>query len=521
MSRRFREEMAQGHEVREAVAITIATAGEAVLFSGLCVVIGFAGLLLIGISVTTSFAVGGMAVACTAVVAALTLLPALLSIFGTRVNALRIPFLQRTQHLKKSRSFIANTQIVRRGDEQQSGFWYRWSMAVMHRPIVVLVLITTLLLALGLPALTLNPGLPATSALPNQSEARQSLDLLSTAFPGINNEPIYVTAQAQDGSSMLMEQHLEQINTLSQHLQQQRHITGLVSLTQLPQTPETAMLTQQRLHQLYLTCTYRYIPVLNQFVATTTNQNTTLITLKSNVSSDSSNSETVIDQLRTIAHQTSNGLVVQVGGTSASSLDFDRVLYGNFIRTLLFIFSATYILLLCMLRSVFLPLKAIVMNILSITASFGALVFIFQQGHLANVLDFTSNGVVDRFVPILLFCTLFGLSMDYEVFLLFRIREEWKRTHNNREAVARGLQHTGGVITNAALLFAIVSGAFIFTSLIVTKELGLGITLAVLVDATIIRTILVPAGMQIMGRWNWWFPWSGQRKRRAFDATAE
>jgi RND superfamily putative drug exporter len=143
---------------------------------------------------------------------------------------------------------------------------------------------------------------------------------------------------------------------------------------------------------------------------------------------------------------------------------------------------------------------------LSITASFGALVFVFQQGHFAQTLNFTSNGIIDRFVPILLFCTLFGLSMDYEVFLLLRIREEWEATHVNRVAVARGLEHTGGVITNVALLFAIVSGAFIFTSLIVTKELGLGITLAVLVDATIIRTILVPAGMQVMGRWNWWFP---------------
>ncbi|MDQ6659694.1 MAG: MMPL family transporter, partial [Chloroflexota bacterium] len=471
----------------------------------------------IGIPVTTSFAVGGMAVACTAVVAALTLLPALLSIFGTRVNALRIPLLQRTQHLKKTgsvTSVTANTPIVRRGDEQQSGFWYRWAIAVMRRPIAVLVLITALLLELGLPALTLNPGLPSTSALPNQSEARKSLDLLSTAFPGINSDPIYVTVQAQDDSSMLLERRLEQIDTLSQQLQQQRHITALVSLTHLPPMPETATLTQQQLRQLYITGSYQYIPALAQFVAATTNQNTTLITLKANVSSDSSDGETVIDQLRAIAHQTSNGLSVQVGGASASSLDFDRVLYSNFIRTLLFIFIATYILLLCILRSVFLPLKAIVMNILSITASFGALVFIFQQGHLANVLNFTSNGIIDRFVPILMFCTLFGLSMDYEVFLLFRIREEWEATHDNRAAVVRGLQQTGGVITNAAILFAIVSGAFIFTSLIVTKELGLGITVAVLVDATIIRTILVPAGMQVMGRWNWWFPWSGRRNRR-------
>ena len=511
MSRRFREEIARGREVREAVALTIATAGEAVLFSGLCVMIGFTSLLLINIPVTNSFALGGLAVACTAVAAALTLLPALLSVFGARVNALRIPLLQRVQRSEKITRHLSDMPGQRAGDEHASGFWHRWAMTVMKRPVSMIVLTATLLLLLGLPALSLNPGLPAASALPGQSEARQGLEVLSEAFPDISNDPIYVTVQTQDGSPMLTAQHLEQLRALSQHLAEPRHITVLTSLTNLPQTPETARLTQPQLSQLYLTGAYERLPLLAQFVAATTIRNTTLITLKANVLPDSSSGETLIDQLRTIAHQSGNGLVVQVGGASASSLDFDRVLYSSFLRTLLFIFVATYILLLWMLRSIFLPLKAIVMNVLSITASFGALVFVFQQGHLTQTLNFTSNGIIDRFVPILLFCTLFGLSMDYEVFLLLRMREEWEATHANRVAVARGLEHTGGVITNAALLFAIVSGAFIFTSLIVTKELGLGITLAVLVDASIIRTILVPAGMQVMGRWNWWFP--GQKRK--------
>lgn len=506
MSRRFREEIARGREVREAVALTIATAGEAVLFSGLCVIIGFTSLLFINIPVTNSFALGGLAVACTAVAAALTLLPALLSVFGMRVNALRIPLLQRIRRSEKITRHLSDMPGQRAGDEHSSGFWHRLAMTVMKRPVLMIVLTATLLLLLGLPALSLNPGLPAASALPGQSEARQGLEVLSQAFPDINNDPIYVTVRTHDGSSMLTAQHLEQLRTLSQHLAEPRHITALSSLTNLPQTPETARLTQQQLRQLYLTGAYKRLPLLAQFVAATTKGNTTVITMKANVLPDSSSGETLIDQLRTIAHQNENGLVVQVGGASANSLDFDRVLYSSFLRTLLFLFVATYMLLLWMLRSLFLPLKAIVMNVLSITASFGALVFVFQQGHLAQTLNFTSNGIIDRFVPILLFCTLFGLSMDYEVFLLLRIREEWEATHANRVAVARGLEHTGGVITNAALLFAIVSGAFILTSLIVTKELGLGITLAVLVDATIIRTILVPAGMQVMGRWNWWFP---------------
>ena len=163
-------------------------------------------------------------------------------------------------------------------------------------------------------------------------------------------------------------------------------------------------------------------------------------------------------------------------------------------------------LLLLMFRSVLLPLKAILMNVLSVSACLGLLVFIFQWGNFSNILDFTSEGFLDSVIPILLFCILFGLSMDYEVFLLSRIQEEWLLTHNNRWAVARGLEKTGGVITNAALLFVIVAGAFIFTSLVVTKEMGLGMAIAVLVDATIIRTLLVPATMRLLGRWNWWLP---------------
>ena len=146
------------------------------------------------------------------------------------------------------------------------------------------------------------------------------------------------------------------------------------------------------------------------------------------------------------------------------------------------------------------------MNVLSVSACLGLLVFIFQWGNFSNILDFTSEGFLDSVIPILLFCILFGLSMDYEVFLLSRIQEEWLLTHNNRWAVARGLEKTGGVITNAALLFVIVAGAFIFTSLVVTKEMGLGMAMAVLVDATIIRTLLVPATMRLLGRWNWWLP---------------
>jgi RND superfamily putative drug exporter len=241
-------------------------------------------------------------------------------------------------------------------------------------------------------------------------------------------------------------------------------------------------------------------------VAATTRGNTTIITAYANTKMDSQEGKAVITNLRAGDRQAGMGLKVMVGGSQAVSMDFNNYLYGNFPRAIVFILIATLLLLLLMFRSVLLPLKAVVMNVLSVSAAYGVLVLIFQQGRLSGPLGFTPEGFIDSTIPILLFCILFGLSMDYEVFLLSRIREEWLRTHNNRYAVARGLEKTGGVITNAALLFVIVTGAFTFTTLVITKEIGLGMTVAVLIDATIIRSLLVPATMRLVGRWNWWLP---------------
>ncbi len=199
--------------------------------------------------------------------------------------------------------------------------------------------------------------------------------------------------------------------------------------------------------------------------------------MNTNAPVDSSEGKALISDLRAHYPQGSDGLTMLVGGFQAVSLDFNSYLYGNFPRAIAFILGTTFVLLLLMFRSVLLPLKAVIMNVFSVGAAYGVLVFIFQQGHFSNVLGFTADGFIESTIPILLFCILFGLSMDYEVFLLSRIREEWLRTHNNRYAVARGLEKTGGVITNAALLFMIVAGAFIFTGIVAMKEMGLGMAI--------------------------------------------
>ncbi len=199
-------------------------------------------------------------------------------------------------------------------------------------------------------------------------------------------------------------------------------------------------------------------------------------------------------------------MTILVGGGAAEVTDVVNQIGADFPRTALFILVSTYLVLFVLLRSVILPLKALVMNSLSILASFGALVWIFQDGNLSGVLGFQPLGFVETSQPVILFCVLFGLSMDYEVFLLTRMKEVYDRTGDNREAVARGLERSGRIVTSAALIVVLVAGSFAFADIVLIKALGLGMAIAVALDATVVRALLVPATMRLLGRWNWWIP---------------
>jgi RND superfamily putative drug exporter len=495
ITRRFREELARGRDTREAIAWTVATAGEAIVFSGLTVIIGFSGLILVGAGLT-SVGLGGAATVAVAVLAALTFLPALLSLLGSRINALRVPWLWRLT-LPKTGTHGNN----------ETGFWHRLALGVMRRPVLIITLVILILASLGWPAFSLTIGSPVSAdTLPHAAQSRQGFAILIAQYPAFNENPLDVTAQTPDGSTMLSPQNLQRLAALSRWLAHQPHVTGVISLTNPPTTRGGPTLDQQTLFSLYTTGGYTSIPALAQFVSATTHGGFTHLVVNTNTPLESDAGKALVDRLRAGDMAAGQGLQVQVGGTQALTLDFDRFLYSTFPKAILFVLGATFLLLLLLFRSLLLPLKALLMNVLSLSAAYGVLVFIFQWGNFSNVLGFTSSGFIDSLVPIVLFCILFGLSMDYEVFLLSRIREEWLRTHNNRQAVARGLEKTGGVITNAALLFMVVTVSFTFTSVIDTKEVGVGMTIAVLVDATIIRSLLVPATMRLLGRWNWWLP---------------
>ncbi|GCE49171.1 RND superfamily putative drug exporter [Thermosporothrix hazakensis] len=494
--RRFREELAQGYPVREAIAWTIATAGEAILFSGLLVIIGFVGLLLIGLGIITSIGIGGAAVIVAAVLAALTFLPALLSIVGHRVNSIRIPFLWKL-----------TMPTSGDGYNKPGGFWHRLALGVMKRPFLTILIVCVILVGLGWPVLSMRIGTSSETMLPKTAPSRQGLEVLKQQFPDqFENQQIQIVAQTKDKSDVLTKDQLNHIADLSDWLKKQPHVKDVSSIMNPPSAPGSPALTKDQLIMLYTTGAYKQNPALVQFVESTTKDDLTQITVSSDTKTNTSEANDQITHLRNEGDKAVENITVHVGGMQAIYMDFDNFLYGNFPKAIIFIVSATFILLMLMFRSLLLPLKAVIMNALSISATYGVLVFIFQWGNFSNILGFTSNGFVDNIVPILLFCILFGLSMDYEVFLLSRVREEWLHTSNNTLAVARGLEMTGSVITNAALLFLVVTVSFIFTSLTVTKELGVGMTIAILVDATIVRSLLVPATMRLLGRWNWWLP---------------
>jgi RND superfamily putative drug exporter len=512
ITRRYREELhrsRQRHQtdhdaaVREAVATTIATAGVSVLFSGIVVIIGFLGLLAIGVPITTSFAIGGAVVVAAAVLAALTLLPALLGVLGTRVNAWRIPLVHRRARRpgRSPGTPAAGDGTPVRAVRDGGGWWHAWALGVMRRPGITILLVAVLLVLLGWPAWMLKVGVPGAEVLPWHTSERQGLAILQQQFPDLAQEPIYVVAQTRDGGRILSHDSLAELDRLTAWVAAREHVTSVTGLTRPPADPGAPALTASQLITLYSSGTYQQTPGLARFAASVAADDTTVIVARSDTTLDSEEGKALIDVLRS-ASPTVTQLHVRVGGLQALSLDLDRALYRNFPRTILIILGATYLLLLVMFRSLLLPLKAVLMNTLSVAATFGALVYIFQWGNLG----FPRVEFINAIIPILLFCILFGLSMDYEVFLLSRIREEWLRTGDNQAAVALGLEKTAGVITSAALLFVIVTGAFAFASLVTTQEIGVGMTVAVLLDATVIRLLLVPATMRLLGRWNWWLP---------------
>ena len=442
MVSRFREELAAGLRTEAAVVRTVETAGRTVAFSALIVAASLSALLVFPLYFLRSFAYAGVAVVLMAAAGSLLTLPAVLAAVGPRINA---------WSLRRRPPAAAPVE---------DGFWHRLASAVMRRPIPIATGVVGVLVVLGLPFLDVNPGLPSYTVLPVSNEARQVSERLAGEFHGNQGEQFSIV--------------LPRVNAGGADAAAVRSFVADVEATE---------------------------GVAD--VAVRSAAAGSWLTVVPDLPLRSAEGETLVQKLRAIDAPFEFG----VEGAAAELVDSKRAVYDRLPLALGIVGLITFVLLFSVFGSVVVPAKAIVLNLLSLTATFGAMVWIFQDGNLSGILDFTATGQIDLAAPVLMFCIAFGLSMDYEVFLLSRIKEEHDRSGDNTSAVAIGLERTGRIVTAAAALLAVTFVAFGATSGVTfLKMFGLGLTLAVVMDATIIRALLVPAFMRLAGEANWWAP---------------
>ncbi len=468
---RFREEIAR-RPVQEAVAVTVSQAGRAVLFSGGTVMLGLAGLLMFQATALRSMGIGGALVVLVAVLAAVTLVPAVLGVLGPRIDALAV--------------------LPRRGGNAR--FWPTVARTVMRRPWPFIAVSLVAVAVIASPARQLRLNIPDATILPRSVPSRQGFDMLQNVFQVNTDTPVLPIVYAS--GPILQPRYLGALYDYTRRIAQDRDVASIQSVVTLD-----PHLTRDDYLDLPA---HLANPAVALAVAPFVGTRATMVVINPRHGLSDEQAQALVRRIRAVP--LGAGLHREVGGYTAGKMDYVRALYSDFPKAILFVIGSTFLVLLLLFRSVVLPLKAVLMNLLSLLGSYGALVFIFQQGHFSNALNFSPTGYVDEMTPIVMFCTLFGLSMDYEVFLLSRIREEWLRSGDNEHAVEQGLAHTGRIITSAALILVVVAGSFAFTNLVLVKAVGLGLALAILVDATLIRLLLVPATMRVLGRWNWWAP---------------
>ncbi len=491
---RFREELGRGHDVRTATAMSCATAGKAVFYSGITVAIGLMGMLFFSNTSLPSLGIGGTIAVSIAMIYSTIVLPAVMAWLGPRVNKGTIPY-----------AFDMSAK--------DDGMWARIAKRVMDRPWAVLIPTLVLLIGAGLPFAYAEFSLSSWKALPPDDESRQGMELIDEHWPDQAANSIFLVVDT-DGADPLSEanlrvQHAYIIELLNDSRTSGGISVGLPSPTmnvdevlQFWQTPDEFLPAEQ-------------IAMRESLRSSLVGDNATMISLQLVGAQTNVDSRLMVEDIR--EHR--DGFLddfdgendrLLVAGFAAYNADNLDAIADNLPRALAFILIATCVLIFLQVRSVIIPIKAIAMNILSISASFGMLVWVFQWGYGESLLNFTAQPI-DSGNPVIMFCIVFGLSMDYEVLMLSRIHEEWERTGDNTLAVANGLQKTGGLITGAAAIMVVVFSAFGLSSVIILKQIGLGLALAILIDATLVRALVVPSTMRLMGRFNWWSPKIFQR----------
>jgi uncharacterized membrane protein YdfJ with MMPL/SSD domain len=465
---RYREERRAGRSEDDARAEALATSGLAVTFSGIAVIVSLAGLWMVDNQALRSMALGAMTVVAVSILTATTLLPALIAMLGDRVMpggvvARVLRFVKHTV-LRRPRPAAAAPQAAPEAAAGASAFWTAWTRRVMARPWVSVLGVTAVLLFLAIPVLSLTTGTQALSQFPKGSDVRVGNELASKRLGG-GTDPVQIVASF-DGAV------------------DRAALAGFVR--RLAATPGVSTVAPPAFAGREV-----------------------LIQATPSAQSESDAAAALVDRLRdSVVPSTRLAAVaaVNVGGETARSHDVRRLIAGSMWKIILFVLALSFLVLMVMLRSLLLPLKAVLMNLLSIGAAYGVLVAVFQWGWFDSLLGFESQGALDTINVPLIFAVVFGLSMDYEVFLMSRIRERYMESGDNERAVAEGLASSARTISSAALIMTCVFSVFVLTGVPSIKELGLGCAVAIALDATLVRLILVPAAMKLLGEWNWWMP---------------
>ncbi|MEC7743977.1 MAG: MMPL family transporter [Candidatus Thermoplasmatota archaeon] len=490
---RFREELDNGHDRRTAVAMTSATAGRAIFFSGLTVIAGLLGMLFFDNTGLPSLGWGGICATFVALTSSIVLLPALLSLLGERVNSLKVPFSAGTR-------------------SSESGFWSWIANGVMERPLSVLVPSMIVLLLAGSPFLQAEWGITSWKSLSPDDESRRGMELTDEYWPEDVANTALVVFEVDEGVELLSEEHLRSLHAFSKeilsienagYVYTYAHFDEGMSEQEMvdfwDESKDGEMPPQQA----------QMVAILREYhLENTVGDGVVMIVVGIDGEQTSEESREVVNAIRALEdkeEQLGGVSTVYVAGMAAYNQDVLDAVIESMPLAMAFILISSYILIFLQVRSVILPLKALVMNVLSVAASFGVLVWIFQQGNGAELLNFTPQPI-DPTTPVMIFAILFGLSMDYEVLMLSRIHEEWERVGDNTKAVAVGLQKSGRIITSAALVMVTVFSAFGLSSVSLMKQFGLMLALGVAVDATIVRALVVPSTMRLMGSLNWWAP---------------
>ena len=480
---RFRDELASGATREDAIAIAMSTAGRAITFSGVAVAIGLSAMLFFQGTFMASMGAAGAIVVAIAVLYGLTFLPAALAILGDRVD----------WWPKWARRIVPSLGTRRPAG---TGAWHAMAMWVMRRPWFALVPALVVLFALGTPFLQLRMASSDVDALPPSNQARQGFDTLINDFPGWNETSIEAVAYYPDSSPFTSE-HIGAAYDLSRRLAALPNVIRVQSIFDVDPS-----MSRPDYQKLYSGPRDSLPSAMQNALATSTGQHVVLLSVLTNKQYTSDEARAIVRAVR--AEHLADGQVLATGGTA---FDLDVV---NFIlqRTPIAVGTVilvTYVILFLLTGSVVLPLKAVLTNLFSISASFGALVFVFQQGHFSGWLGFTAQSI-DPSIPVILFSLVFGMSMDYEVLLISRIQEEYQRSGDNQAGVAMGLEKSGRLITGAAAIMCAVFIAFGLAQVVIIKSIGIGLAVAIAIDATIVRIFIVPAVMRILGRANWWAP---------------